>query len=193
MNEILCIIGPVKSRFHDPSLLTDCSTNPLIQSIRFMSTLQTFRRHRKPLGGALAALMAVWQIGQPLQAAPAYFDVNASTAGSGIITGTTYNWNTSTLWNPNALGTGTVAAWGAGDTAIFSAGTDAQGLSYNVVVDAGGQTAGGLTFEEGDASLSGGRLRSTVQWRSMLRGVSGQASRMWFREPLDSQKSAMGT
>jgi autotransporter-associated beta strand protein len=33
-----------------------------------MSTLQTFRRHRKPLGGALAALMAVWQIGQPLQA-----------------------------------------------------------------------------------------------------------------------------
>lgn len=66
-----------------------------------MSTLQTFRRHRKPLGGALAALMAVWQIGQPLQAAD-----HTWTAG----TSTDFNWDDASNWSggvPTISGTGT--------------------------------------------------------------------------------------
>ena len=66
-----------------------------------MSTLQTFRRHRKPLGGALAALMAVWQIGQPLQAAD-----HTWTAG----TTTDFNWDDAGNWSggvPTIAGTGT--------------------------------------------------------------------------------------
>jgi hypothetical protein len=40
-------------------------------------------------------------------------------------------------------GTGAIAAWAAGDTAVFAAGTDAMGI-YTVT---GTQDIGGLTFE----------------------------------------------
>ena len=43
-----------------------------------------------------------------------------------------------------------------GDTAVFAAGTTATG-AYTVTVS-GTQTVGGLTFEEGTVTLSGGQI-----------------------------------
>ena len=89
-----------------------------------------------------------------------YWDINGSTAGAGGATpaGT---WDaTNTYWNDTADGTGTTAAWAAGDTAVFAAGGDATG-AYTVTVD-GTQPIGGLTFEEGTVTLSGGTALQLV-------------------------------
>ena len=83
---------------------------------------------------------------------PMYWDRNGSTAGAGGAT-PSGTWDTSSYWN-DAAGTGTAASWSAGRTAAFAAGTDATG-SYTVTVS-GSQDIGGLTFEEGDVTLSGG-------------------------------------
>lgn len=91
-----------------------------------------------------------------LPAAVVYLDANGTTAGSGITNGSTIVWDTSALWNSSSLGTGTVAAWVAGDVAAFSAGVDA-GAAYTVQIS-GSQTVGGLAFEEGAVTLSGGTL-----------------------------------
>jgi autotransporter-associated beta strand protein len=83
---------------------------------------------------------------------PVYWDQNGSTPGAGGAT-PTGTWDASAYWN-DAAGTGTAASWSAGRTAAFAAGTDATG-SYTVTVS-GSQDIGGLTFEEGDVTLSGG-------------------------------------
>jgi autotransporter-associated beta strand protein len=85
-------------------------------------------------------------------AQPVYWDLNGSTPGAGGAT-PTGTWDASAYWN-DAAGTGTAASWSAGRTAAFAAGTDATG-SYTVTVS-GSQDIGGLTFEEGDVTLSGG-------------------------------------
>jgi autotransporter-associated beta strand protein len=85
-------------------------------------------------------------------AQPVYWDLNGSTTGAGSATPTD-TWDASAYWN-DAAGTGTAASWTAGRTAAFAAGTDATG-SYTVTVS-GSQDIGGLTFEEGDVTLSGG-------------------------------------
>jgi autotransporter-associated beta strand protein len=85
--------------------------------------------------------------------ATAYWDLDGATAGAGGATpaGT---WNAAnTYWN-DAAGTGIAVAWTPGQTAAFAAGTNAIG-TYTVTVD-GTQDIGGLTFEEGNVTLSGG-------------------------------------
>ena len=88
-----------------------------------------------------------------------YWDLNASGGGAGGANpaGT---WNASnTYWNAAADGTGSTAAWTAGRTAVFAAGGDATG-TYTVAVS-GTHDIGGLGFEEGTVTLSGGGLRMT--------------------------------
>jgi autotransporter-associated beta strand protein len=89
-------------------------------------------------------------------AAPAlaHWDLNDTGAGAGgAAPGGT--WDAAGLrWNAVADGTGTAAAWTAGQTAVFSAGADATG-SYVVTVD-GTQNIGGLAFKDGNVTLSGG-------------------------------------
>jgi fibronectin-binding autotransporter adhesin len=118
-----------------------------------MSTLQIFRRHRKPLGGALAALMAFWQIGQPLQGASYYWDADTSNTGndiSGTNLGGTGTWNTSLLnwWDP--LNPTPLLAWPnlTTDTAIFggTAGTVTLGAPV---------TVNNLTFNTTGYTLTG--------------------------------------
>ena len=90
----------------------------------------------------------------PASAGPAYWDLNGAANGAGSATpaGT---WNAAnTLWNDLADGTGSTVAWAAGRSATFAAGADATG-DYTVTVD-GTQDIGGLTFEEGNVTLSGG-------------------------------------
>src|SRR4029450_9750481 len=59
-------------------------------------------------------------------------------------------------WNPNPAGTDPVGTWIPGETAVFSAGTDATD-PYTVNVS-GTQTAAGLVIEEGAVTLSGGAV-----------------------------------
>lgn len=82
-----------------------------------------------------------------------YWDRNDTTAGAGNPADGT--WDASALnWNPLADGTGTVAAWSAGQKAIFAAGTDATD-PYTVTVD-GTQNISGITFEDGTPTLANG-------------------------------------
>jgi autotransporter-associated beta strand protein len=88
-------------------------------------------------------------------AAPAlaYWDLNDTAAGAGGIapTGT---WDGSNRWNAAADGTGTAVAWTPGQAAVFSAGGDATG-PYTITVS-GTRNIGGLTFENGNVTLTGG-------------------------------------
>src|SRR5439155_6377823 len=67
-----------------------------------------------------------------VQAAIKYFDVNGATAGSGV-TATTYTWGpTDALWSTDPAGASGTAIWVNGDSAIFSAGSDAAGNAYTL-------------------------------------------------------------
>lgn len=120
--------------------------------------MKYLRSCRTTLGGFMTALVAMWQIGASLNlsAATVFLDNNGATVGSGIMGGSTITWDASTIWGDSA-GTGTVAAWNAGDIATFSAGGD-SGNPFTVTVS-GTQSIGGLVFEEGRVTLTGGTLQ----------------------------------
>lgn len=83
-----------------------------------------------------------------------YWDSNGNTAGAGLTpTGT---WGSSAFWTSNSDGTIATSAWTAGQTAIFSAGSDAINL-FTVTVS-NTQTAAGIALEEGSLNLSGGSV-----------------------------------
>ncbi len=86
-----------------------------------------------------------------------YWDTNGATAGAGGSkpAGT---WNGSNAnWSTSSAGDVSTGAWSSGQTAVFSAGTDATG-EFTVTVD-GTQQIGGLHFEQGTVTLSGGALQ----------------------------------
>ena len=91
-----------------------------------------------------------------------YWDLNGATAGAGSPTPSGIWDSSNTFWNANEAGTGIVAAWIPGQTAIFSAGSDATGV-YAVDVT-GTQDIGGLIIRSGSLTLnpvSAGVLRLT--------------------------------
>jgi autotransporter-associated beta strand protein len=84
-----------------------------------------------------------------------YWDLNDIAPGAG--TTPIGTWDLAGFnWNPNPAGTDPVGTWVAGETAVFSAGTDATD-PYTVNVS-GTQTAAGLVIEEGAVTLSGGAV-----------------------------------
>ncbi len=103
------------------------------------------------------ALMVV--LAQPVLSQSLYWDLNGSANGSGGPAPSGL-WDASTAnWNTHALGNGAPSVWSSGNTAVFSAGADATG-QYTVTLS-GAQTATGLTFEEGTATLAGDGLTLT--------------------------------
>jgi fibronectin-binding autotransporter adhesin len=95
----------------------------------------------------------------PAAAQPLWWDSDGATAGAGGAT-PTGTWGSDSFWSTSADGDVATAGWTQGRAATFSAGTDATG-AYTVTVS-GTQDIGGLTFEEGDVTLSGGTaLRMT--------------------------------
>lgn len=97
-----------------------------------------------------------------------WFDTNGSTAGTGN-TSVTWGTNSGNYWSTNSAGSVTGTRWNSivGSTtnknATFSAGTNGTG-AYTVTVSGTIDYIGGLTFEEGTVTLTGGTLK--------LRGAS---------------------
>jgi hypothetical protein len=90
-------------------------------------------------------------------AALSYWDSNGSTTGAGDTpTGT---WDADTIWTSDPNGAGATNAWSDGDTAIFSAGTDATN-AYTVTINSTVNPVG-ITFEEGVPTLVGGAINMT--------------------------------
>jgi fibronectin-binding autotransporter adhesin len=102
----------------------------------------------------VTSLIAFALVGASAHAASSYWDSNDITPGAGDTpTGT---WGTDNFWSTDSTGAATTTAWTSGDIAVFSAGTDATN-AFTVTVN-GNQTAGGITFEEGVVTLSGGTI-----------------------------------
>ncbi len=109
---------------------------------------------------AMVLLLILFATG-PALAADVYWDINDATDGSSDGTTVSETWNaTNEFWNTDSTGAGagTISAWQPGDVAVFSAGTNATGIS--TVTVSGPQVIGGLRFEE-HVNLSGGKLQFT--------------------------------
>jgi autotransporter-associated beta strand protein len=109
-----------------------------------------------------------------------YLDVNGATPGSGVIQGGSYdaggtNWSTDSTGGSATDNNQTVSH---GGTLIFSAGTDAAGLTYTVNGSAG-QTQGGISVQEGNVNFTasgsffGGGTVSTAAGTSLNFDSSG--------------------
>ncbi len=100
---------------------------------------------------ALTAFLIV----SPVSAATVYWDTNSTTTGSGNADGA---WDAVTTNWGNSAGTGTTAAWVAGDTAAFAAGTDFIGT--RVVTVSGTQSIAGILIDSEvvTLTLTGGTL-----------------------------------
>jgi fibronectin-binding autotransporter adhesin len=92
-------------------------------------------------------------------ATPYFWDINGATTGAGATATPTGTWSTggTTLSTDSTGLTATVAqTTTTADTLTFAAGTNATG-TYTVTVS-GTQAIGGLTFQEGAVTLSGGTI-----------------------------------
>ncbi len=81
------------------------------------------------------------------------WDLNDDLAGAGD-SAPAGTWNSDALWNLAPNGTLVPIPWQAGGVATFAAGNDATG-AYTVTV-AGTQDIGGMVFEEGTVTVTGG-------------------------------------
>src|SRR5262245_33034935 len=120
--------------------------------------------------GLQANILSLLALTLNLHAGVSFWDGNGAVAGAGATPAGT--WGVDTYWSADTNGTLPTTAWVSGNTAIFSAGTDATG-AYTVFVS-GNQTVGGLTFEEGSPTLSGGSILPNAT--PFLISVSNQAT-----------------
>lgn len=123
-------------------------------------TMKTMRRFRHSIAVMLTILLAVWQIGQPLQAATLYWDADATAAGNnvdGTGLGGTGTWDTSTAnwWNLTSD-----VAWPntSADKAIFTRAFSAVPVANTVTLAAGGVTANQLRFERSGYTIASDTL-----------------------------------
>jgi fibronectin-binding autotransporter adhesin len=87
------------------------------------------------LAALSAAVIGIGLLSRQAHAAYEYFDLNGTTAGSGVANGGSYTWEGSN-WNTNNLsGTSSTHSWVEGDIAVFSAGTDANGDAYTITAN----------------------------------------------------------
>jgi autotransporter-associated beta strand protein len=99
----------------------------------------------------LLALFAWLAVCVSTQAASVYWDINGTAAGCGSTT-PAGNWGTNTAMWGDSGGTAVTANWVDGDTAVFSAGTDASGPYVITVVTP--ITVGSIIREEGSPTIS---------------------------------------
>ncbi|MBL9089892.1 MAG: autotransporter-associated beta strand repeat-containing protein [Planctomycetaceae bacterium] len=91
----------------------------------------------------------------PAGAVDLFWDLNGTLSGAGSVPAGTWD-ASAAAWSTGATGSIATSAWTDGNTAVFSAGTDALGpFAVDVV---GTRTITGLRFEEGSVTLNGGFL-----------------------------------
>jgi len=123
--------------------------------------LKKLRRHRRVPNTCLCALVSMWQICQPLQAATYYWDTDADTTGNNIDgtgLGGTGTWDTllPKWWDATNLVAWPVAST---DTAVFSGAFPALGLAApKTVTLESGISANQLIFNRSGYTLTGGDL-----------------------------------
>lgn len=145
MSSLIIPINPIKAM---NSLLAPIPMNKKLISRSLLGSL------------ALAGLMLV---NGSANAADAYFDVNGTTAGSGVVGAGSYgDWTTATEWSTSSVGTAVTTAWTSDDDAIFAAGTDSAGLTYTINLAAGTTTANSITKNQaGSLAVGAGALSLT--------------------------------
>jgi hypothetical protein len=109
--------------------------------------------------------------------AQVYFDINKGGTGSGVANAS-YDWNAGTgansSWtgdstgNTSGGGAGAFATWASGSNAIFSAGIDAAGVTFQVTVNTA-TTAGSVTVQEGTTNFKAA-ANFTINTASNLSG-----------------------
>jgi len=87
-------------------------------------------------------------------ATPYYLDVNGSLPGCGVTNGGVYDAG-GTNWTTDSTGGSAAVTFAGRSTPVFSAGTDASGLTYTITGNIG-QTSGGMTFAEGNVNFIAG-------------------------------------
>jgi len=127
--------------------------------------MKQLRAHRTVIHYLMIALMAFWQIGQPLQAATFYWDSDATSGGNIAATGAglggagTWDTTTANWWDLT-----NDAAWPNNNTAnaifthAFPSAPYAIPTPFTVTVDAGGVTANRLSFLRSGYTLTGGDI-----------------------------------
>ncbi|MDR3459626.1 MAG: HYR domain-containing protein, partial [Verrucomicrobiae bacterium] len=108
-----------------------------------------------------------------VQAANLYWDINGTNAGAGG-SSPSGSWDTTTAnWNTSSAGTAAAGVWADGNTAVFSAGSDATG-SYGITLT-GTESPAGVIFEDGTGTLTGGTLlltgAGTISVNPTIKGI----------------------
>jgi autotransporter-associated beta strand protein len=103
----------------------------------------------------LAVVALVGLLSSSAQAFHQYFDLNGTTAGSGVIDGGSYTWEGAKWNNNNAAGTAATIAWSEGaQFARFAAGTDANFSNYTVTAGSSHTFAGMLLQADGGGTVT---------------------------------------
>ncbi len=106
---------------------------------------------------AAAVLAALGTSSSHSSAANVYWDINGTTPGSGATAGVASGtWDgTATLWNDDAAGgSGNLSAdIGAANTGVFSAASDATGVSSVFIPGGTTRTIGGLELKDGNVNI----------------------------------------
>ena len=129
---------------------------------------------RKPILTLAISVLTALLLGSTAHAAVSYYwDVNSSANGSG---GPTPNgtWNAAGVWTSVATGNSTTTSWTSGDTAIFSAGTDATG-AYTVTLS-GSTSVDSIYVEEGTVTIDGTGQQLTLNGVSSIVDVVSGSS-----------------
>ncbi len=98
--------------------------------------------HRFSCAALLAVFCLIGAVIHRAQAATRYFDVNGASTGSGVTANGSYSWE-GNFWNANdANGATATTAWAEEDFPRFSAGTDANTLTYTIIAGSNHTIAG---------------------------------------------------
>jgi autotransporter-associated beta strand protein len=120
-----------------------------------------------------------------------FWDIDGATSGAGGTTpGGTWDGATSN-WSTAHYGDAAAQLWTADKVAVFSAGNDASG-AYTITVS-GTQSASGLTFQDGTATLSGGQVDLTGAGDRRCRLESDRNDQLGCWRLVGLTKTGLGT
>jgi T5SS/PEP-CTERM-associated repeat protein/autotransporter-associated beta strand protein len=143
-------------------------------------------RSHRPIVAAVACLLA----GSAYAQTTLYWDTNGTTAGASAGTTAAGTWDSTTAnWSTNSAGTNTTQLWTSGQTAVFSAGTNATD-AYVVTVE-GTQSANIVQFQRGNVTLQGGTLN--VPEMSVASGLTATVSSSLTSLAVPFVKAGAGT